>query len=158
VSKTQSRKSARSRSASASGRTGGSATASQQRGVVVSLTALAGTLMLLGGVWGVLVGIDALSGAHVDVATTASGYSFGSSADGWAWAQLILGIVIFAAGVCVFLGMFWARYVGACLATISAIAGFLFIPYAPLWSIMLIVLDVLIIWALLMPRRRTGEL
>jgi hypothetical protein len=156
MTKTQTRKA--SGSSTAGGyhhRTGGG---SQQRSVITSLTALAGTLMVLGGLWGVVVGIDALSGHHVEVTAPGSGYAFGDSVHAWGWVMLVLGIVIGAAGVCVFLGMFWARYVGAMLATISAIAGLLFIPYAPLWSIIMITLDLLVIWALLMPRRRPGEL
>ena len=33
------------------------------------------------------------------------------------------------------------------------IANFLFIPYYPVWSVVLIAVDLLIIWALLSPRR-----
>ena len=35
----------------------------------------------------------------------------------------------------------------------SAIVNFLYIPYLPVWSIVLIAIDVAIIWALLTPRR-----
>jgi hypothetical protein len=156
MAKTHTRQS--SKPASGSGHGYSTASRSQQRGTVVSLTALAGTLMVLGGLWGVLVGIDALSASHVEVTAPASGYTYGSSITDWAWVTLILGIIVAAAGVCVFLGMFWARYVGASLAAISAIAGFIFIPYAPIWSIMMVILDVLIIWALLTPRRRPHEI
>jgi hypothetical protein len=34
------------------------------------------------------------------------------------------------------------------LAVFSAIANFLFIPFYPIWSIILIAMDVFIIWAL----------
>ena len=34
------------------------------------------------------------------------------------------------------------------LAVLSAIANFLFVPYYPFWSLLLITLDVLVIWAL----------
>jgi hypothetical protein len=153
MTKTQTRQGSR----SATGYKHRTAHQSEQRSVIVSLTALAGTFMVLGGLWGVVVGIDALSTNHIGVTAAASGYTFGSSVTTWGWVMLILGIVAGAAGICVFLGMFWARYVGACLATISAIAGFIFIPFAPLWAITMIVLDVLVIWALLMPRRRPGE-
>ena len=58
------------------------------------------------------------------------------------------GAVIFAAGVCLLLGMMWARVVGVVLAVISGLANFLFLPYYPLWSIIVIALDAIIIWAL----------
>jgi hypothetical protein len=129
--------------------------AEPHRGAVVGFTALAGTLMLVGGLWMVTVGIVALSHGHTF--TTAPAYTFRYNIRGWGWTELALGIVIFAAGMCVFLGMAWARYVGAFLAGLSAIANFAFIPYQPLWSIILIAFDAFIIWALLQPRRVAGE-
>jgi hypothetical protein len=131
-------------------------TTTEHRGVIVGFTALAATLMLLGGLWMVTVGIVAL--AHGATFSTAPAYTFRFNIRGWGWTELSLGIVIFAAGMCVFLGMAWARYVGAFLAGLSAIANFAFIPYQPAWSIILIALDAFIIWALLAPRRVPGEL
>jgi hypothetical protein len=129
--------------------------ATEHRGAIVGFTALAGTLMLIGGLWMVTVGIVAL--AHGHTFTTAPAYTFRYDIRGWGWTELALGIVIFAAGMCVFLGMAWARYVGAFLAGLSAIANFAFIPYQPAWSILLLALDAFIIWALLAPRRAPGE-
>ncbi len=127
----------------------------RHRGAVIGFTALAGTLMVLGGLWMVTIGIVALSHGHVF--NTAPAYTFRYNIRGWGWTELALGIVVFAAGMCVFLGMAWARYVGAFLAVLSAIANFVFIPYQPLWSIVLIALDAFIIWALLTPRRQPTE-
>jgi hypothetical protein len=137
--------------------TGGRHADTEHRGAVVGFTGLGGTLMVLGGLWGVIVGIVALSSSHVYVHSVSSGYTYSWTLHGWGWIELILGIVVFAAGVCVFLGMPWARYVGAFLAVLSAIGNFIFIPYTPVWSIILIVLDAFIIWALLAPRRVHGE-
>ncbi len=127
----------------------------RHRGAVIGFTALAGTLMLLAGLWMAVVAIVALS--HGNVFNTAPAYAFRYNIRGWGWTELALGVVLFAAGMCVFLGMAWARYVGAFLAVLSAIANFVFIPYQPLWSIVMIALDAFIIWALLVPRRVPGE-
>jgi hypothetical protein len=43
--------------------------------------------------------------------------------------------------------------VGIVLAGLSLIANFLFLPYYPLWSLMIIGLDVAVIWALSTSRR-----
>jgi hypothetical protein len=126
--------------------------ATEHRGAVVGWTAVAGTLMLLGGLWGVIEGIVALSSSHIYITAPNANYTYHWSVHNWGWAILGLGIVVFAAGVCVFLGMAWARYLGAALAVISAVANFMLIPYTPLWSIILIVIDAFIIWALLTPR------
>jgi len=44
--------------------------------------------------------------------------------------------------------MMWARVVGIVVASVSLIANFMFIPYYPLWSLLIIALDVAVIWAL----------
>ena len=132
-------------------------TAGRHRGAVVTFTALAGTLMVLGGLWGVIVGLVSLSTSHVFITAPATNYTYYWSYDGWGWVELILGIALFAVGVCVFLGMTWARYLGAFVAVLSAIGHFMFLPYTPLWSIIMIAIDAFIIWALLTPRRVAGE-
>jgi hypothetical protein len=130
----------------------GAEDATGRRAAAIGGTALAGTLMLLGGLWMAVVAIVALSHGHVF--SIAPAYTFRYNIRGWGWTELALGVLIFAAGMCVFLGMAWARYVGAFIAVLSAIANFVFIPYQPLWSIIMVFLDAFIIWALLTPRTR----
>jgi hypothetical protein len=113
---------------------------------------LAGFLLILNGVYGFLVGLAAI--VRGGFFTFHSGYLFHWSTTGWGWLQLILGCVLFAAGVSVLLGMLWARIFGAVLAGFSAIASFMFIPFYPLWSIVVIAIDVYIVWALLSDGRR----
>ena len=62
--------------------------------------------------------------------------------------HLIVGIVVVFAGYGIFSGAVWARTVGVIMAMISAITNFMFIPYYPFWSILIIALDVWVIWAL----------
>jgi hypothetical protein len=75
-------------------------------------------------------------------------YAYVWSTHGWGWTELIIGAVVFAAGVCVMLGMVWARVAGVMLATLSAVASFMILPYYPIWSIIGIAVDLFIIWAL----------
>jgi len=113
---------------------------------------LAGFLLILNGIYGFLVGLAAI--IRGGFFTFHNGYAYHWSTTGWGWLQLALGCVLFAAGVCVLLGMLWARILGAVLAGFSAIASFMFIPYYPLWSIVVIAVDVFIVWALLSGGRR----
>jgi hypothetical protein len=121
--------------------------------VAGAFTVLAATLMILSGLWGFFVGITGvLSGAfYTHVPTT---YTFSLSPYWWGVIQAVIGGVVFAAGVCLLLGMTWARVVGITLAVISALANFLFLPHYPIWSIIVIALDVIIIWALTTSRVR----
>ena len=112
-----------------------------------AFTVLAATLMILSGLWGFFVGITgAISGGFY--ATVPATYTFSLSPYWWGIVQMCIGAVVFAAGVCLLLGMTWARVVGITLAVISALANFLFLPHYPIWSILVIAVDVIIIWAL----------
>lgn len=113
---------------------------------------LAGFLLILNGLYGFLVGLAAVIKGGFFVVH--NGYAYNWSIHGWGWLQLIIGCVLFAAGVCVLLGMVWARVLGAILAGFSATSSFLFIPYYPLWSIVVIAIDVFIVWALVSSGRR----
>lgn len=118
----------------------------------MGFTALAAILMILSGLWSFFVGLTGILKGSFFVSVT--NYTFNYSIHNWGWTHLILGAVVFAAGVCLLLGMMWARVVGIVLAVISGIANFLFLPYYPFWSIVVIALDVFIIWALASGARR----
>ena len=75
-------------------------------------------------------------------------YIFELDATTWGWVHLIIGIIILVAGFGLFTGAVWARTVGVILAGLSAIANFAFIPHYPVWSIVMIAVDITIIWAL----------
>ena len=75
-------------------------------------------------------------------------YVFEFDATAWGWIHLLLGIVVVLAGFGLFSGAVWARTVGVVLALVSAIANFAFIPWYPVWSIVIIGINVAVIWAL----------
>jgi hypothetical protein len=116
-------------------------------------TVLAATLMILSGLWSFFVGLTAVIKQHFFVVLP--NYTFRLNVHAWGWTHLALGILVFAAGICLLLGQTWARVVGVVLAVISGIANFLFLPYYPVWSIIVVAIDVFIIWALVTgPRQR----
>jgi hypothetical protein len=122
------------------------------RWAAMGLTAFAAALMIVGGIWAFLVGISALAKDRVFVMT--SQYTYKINVTGWGWIHLILGILVVIGGLCLLLGQTWARILAVFLAVCSAIAQFLFLPYYPLWSILIIALDVFIIWAVLTSGRK----
>ncbi|MCO4699751.1 hypothetical protein LRR80_05850 [Streptomyces sp. RO-S4] len=118
-----------------------------------SWTAAASFLMIFGGIMAIFEGIAAIAQDDVFVATRNFTYEF--SLTGWGWVHLILGALVAAAGIALFTGAVWARAVGVALAGLSMIANFVWLPYQPVWSIVLIVIDGFIIWALCAPRRES---
>jgi hypothetical protein len=66
----------------------------------------------------------------------------------WGWVHLIGGIIIALAGISLFAGRMWARIVGVLAAMASAIVNIAFLSAYPIWSAIMIVLDILIIWAI----------
>ena len=67
---------------------------------------------------------------------------------GWGWAHLILGLAAVAAGLGVMVGQMWARVVGIVFAGLSAVINIAFVAAYPLWSLVIIALDVVVIFAL----------
>jgi hypothetical protein len=67
---------------------------------------------------------------------------------GWGWLHLILGLAVAATGAALFTGRMWARVVGVGLAALSIVANFGFSSAYPFWSLIIIAVDVLIIYAL----------
>lgn len=124
----------------------------EPRGAVLGLTLLAAILMMLSGVWNFLEGLAAIiKGSFFIVLPN---YAFNASATAWGWTHLILGAVVFLVGICLFMDLLWARITGVVLVSISAIVNFLYIPVSPVWSVIVIAIDLFIIWALLTPRSR----
>jgi hypothetical protein len=80
-----------------------------------------------------LVGKSGLT-VHVDYTT-------------WGWTHLIFGLVIAFAGVSLFSGRMWARIVAVIVAMLSAVVNIGFLAAYPVWSTIMIALDVLVIWA-----------
>ncbi len=66
----------------------------------------------------------------------------------WGWVHLILGVVILVAGLCVMAGQMWARIVGVIVAAVSLLANVAFLAAYPLWSLIMIAMDIVIIMAL----------
>ena len=110
-------------------------------------TAIGGVLSVVAGLLAFLSGLAFVVRPHFY--PTLSGYAYRWPGTGWGWVLLALGIVLFAAGASVLLGIAAARPVAAGLAVLTAIAGFMFLVYSPFTGIVLVALRVFAIWGLL---------
>ena len=115
-------------------------------GWVVGMSLFAATMMVIIGFFQVVQGLAALFQNQIYVVGAQYVFSFDLTA--WGWIHLLLGILLIATGFAIATGQVWARSVGIGFAVLSMIANFLFLPYYPVWSLLIVVLDVFVIWAL----------
>jgi hypothetical protein len=110
-------------------------------------TAFAAILLLVGGVLAILEGIVGIARDSVYVITRGgSAYNFNVTA--WGWIHLGLGVIAAFIGMGLLLGVPLARFAGIGIASIQIIANFMFLPYQPVWSLIMIAIDLFVIWAL----------
>jgi|SRR5215510_9878786 len=109
-------------------------------------TVLAGTLMLIIGAYQIFLGIMALIRNNFLVVTPNYYYTINTSS--WGWVHLGVGIVVALAGLFLFTGSTIAKIVGIAVVALSALGNFFLLPYYPVWSILLIALDIFAIWAI----------
>ena len=106
----------------------------------------AGVMLVMIGVFDVIQGLVALFNDEFYVISEE--YIFEFDVTAWGWIQLILGIVLISSGIGIFSGNVAARTVGVIMAGLAAIANFAWLPYSPIWSIIVISICVSVIWAL----------
>jgi hypothetical protein len=115
-------------------------------GSTVGFVVFAGVMLMLIGTFHAFTGLAAI--IQNEFFVVGRNYAYELDVTAWGWLHLIFGVIVAAAGYGVFSGATWARVVGITLAVISAIGNFFFIPYQPVWAILIIALDVLVIAAL----------
>jgi hypothetical protein len=113
----------------------------------VGWVAFAGIMMVILGSFHVIDGLIALfqdeyflvgkSGLTVHVDYTV-----------WGWVHLIGGVIVIAAGVGLLSGKVWARFIAVPIAMFSAIVNIAFLSAYPIWSTIMITIDILVIWAI----------
>lgn len=112
----------------------------------------AATMMILVGALHAIQGFVALfKDAYYLVAK--SGLAVSVDYTAWGWIHLLAGILVAGAGLALLTGRTWARVVGVVVAVVSLAANFTFISAYPVWSMIVIALDVFIIYALIVHGR-----
>lgn len=106
----------------------------------------AASMMIMLGIWQIIVGFAALVEDEFFLATPNYTYEIDTTA--WGWIHLSIGVIVTLTGFFLFTGATAARVIGIILASLSAIANFLFLPYYPLWALVIIAINIFVIWAL----------
>jgi hypothetical protein len=111
--------------------------------------AFAGTIMVLMGVFQALAGLVAIFNDEFFV--VAQNYTFDLDVSAWGWIHLLVGLAVLATGMGLFARKPWAGVAAIMLAMLSALSNFFFIPYYPIWSLLVIGLAIWVIWSLTRP-------
>jgi hypothetical protein len=106
-----------------------------------------GAMMILLGTFNIIEGLVALFNDQYYVPTSQGLLVFDIT--GWGWVHLIIGGIAVVVGVGLFTGATWARITGVALCSLNAIAQLAFLSAYPVWAVIVIALDVLVIWALI---------
>ncbi len=106
----------------------------------------AGVMMIVSGIFAGIEGLTALLKNNYYVVAKESLVVFNYTT--WGWVHLLLGMVILAAGFAVINGSVWGRVIGVFLAVLSLVANMAFVNAYPVWAIIAMIVDVLVIYAL----------
>ena len=110
-----------------------------------SWLAFAATLIVLVGAFNLVDGIVAVSKHDYVVDDLLFG-----DLTAWGWVMIAFGAAQFAAGVAIVARAFWGSLAGIVLAGFNAIGQLGFLRHYPVWSTIIIAVDVLVIYALTM--------
>lgn len=115
-------------------------------GWAVGLAAFAGAIMVLIGIFQAFAGLAAIFEDEFFV--VAPNYIYDVDVTTWGWIHLVIGVIGVAVGFGILYGQVWARVGGIAIAVVSMLSQFMFMPYYPFWSMLLIFMDIVVIWAL----------
>jgi len=102
-------------------------------------------VLTIAGIFGIIDGLMAVYKSSFF--TTNAVYVF-SDLRAWGWITFGLGVAGVASGLAVVSGREWARWLGVFVAGLSAIGQLMFAQAYPLWSLMIMALDFLVIYGL----------
>lgn len=105
--------------------------------------AFAGTLILLGGIFNLLDGVVALT-----YKSYLANHLLWSNFTTWGWILVAFGILEVLAGLSIFGGATWAAAFGIVLAALNAVGQLAFLRSYPVWSVIIIAVDLMVIYGL----------
>ncbi|MFV1989143.1 MAG: hypothetical protein ACC652_00205 [Acidimicrobiales bacterium] len=112
----------------------------------VGWSAFAGTVLIVGGIFQAMTGLVAIVDDNIYLA--GQEYVFELSTTSWGWSQLIWGLLVVFAGIGIFSGHVVGRTIGVIAAIVTALINFAWLPYYPIWGIIMIGISFAVIWAL----------
>lgn len=117
-----------------------------------------GIVLIIVGVFNALFGVAAVFGPDsAYFLNTVSGNLWAFDISGWGWWHLVLGLVTVLVGIFVLRGATWARITAVVVVSLNAISQLATLPYQPLWALIIIALDLLVIYALIVHGKELAD-
>ena len=116
----------------------------------------AGLILIMSGVFQAIMGLVALLDPGYYLVRP-DGLIVQVDYNAWGWTHLVVGVVAILAGLGLFVGNTAARIAGVVLAFISALTNLAFIAAYPVWSTIVIALDVIVIYAVIVHGRELKD-
>ena len=110
-------------------------------------TFFAATILFIVGSFNAIYGLTAIFKDEV-LTGTGSGGVIVWDVTGWGWIHLLVGIVMILTALGLFSGQSWARWTAIFFVMVNAITQVAFITVSPLWTILIVTLDIIIIYQL----------
>jgi hypothetical protein len=108
----------------------------------------AAILVLIAGVFDAIYGLIAILMPGSAYFTTVEGELALFNLQGWGWFHMITGILLILVAAALFAGATWARVITVILVALNAIGQLFLLPVQPWWSLIVLTIDILIIYAL----------
>ena len=118
----------------------------QERTGWVGWLIFAAVIMAILGVFHAMAGLVALFNDDYYVVTE-GGLVIDVDYAAWGWAHLVLGVVLGFAAFSLASGRMFGRVVGVIVASVSAIVNIAFLAASPVWSVTMIALAIIVIYA-----------
>ncbi|GAA1949569.1 DUF7144 family membrane protein [Agromyces allii] len=113
----------------------------------VGWVGFAAVVILLNGLFSIIQGSVAVIGSNYYYVVGEDGLVV-FDLTGWGWWNIIIGVVLALTGFALFSGATWARVLAVIIAGLSALGQLFLIPAQPWWSLIVIAIDVLVIYAI----------
>jgi hypothetical protein len=107
----------------------------------------ASVLLLIAGIFDLIFGLAAIIGPNTTVVVAESGL-FAVDVASWGWWHIISGVALILVSFFLYRGATWARVVAIILVIINAVGQLSLLSVQPWWSLAILAVDVLVLYAL----------
>jgi hypothetical protein len=114
----------------------------------------AGVIMIMIGTFNAIEGLAGLLAEDFYVVSPSDLLMFDLT--GWGWVHTVVGVLVALTGAALLAGASWARVLTTVLLVLNAAAQLAFVAVYPVWSLIVITLCVVVIWAVIVHGDEAG--